>query len=175
MRRILLISLFLLAPLGMLLAQGPYKFAHIESQALLNSMPERDSAMAKLKTLEQELSDQMEQLQVELNKKYQDYMQKRETLTPSMRETKEKEITELQQRLQEYQVASERDFRDMQGKLMQPIVEKAQAAIRKVGKENGFLYVFDKSLGALLYESSESVDLLPMVQKELGIKPTAKK
>lgn len=151
-------------------AQSGYKFAHISSQDLIASMPERDSAMAKLKAFEKEIMEQMDQLNVEVNKKYQDYLQKRETLTPALRETQEKSIAELQQRLQEYQVAAQRDFQDMQGKLMQPIMDKAHEAIKKVGKANGYLYVFDTSMGAVLYMSPESTDILPLVQKELGIK-----
>ena len=56
-----------------LAAQGQnLKFAHIDTQALIASMPERDSAMTKLKAFEQDLMEQMDQLQVEVNKKYQD-------------------------------------------------------------------------------------------------------
>lgn len=157
-------------------AQGQnLKFAHIDTQALIASMPERDSAMTKLKAFEQDLMEQMDQLQVEVNKKYQDYLQKRDGFTPSVRESKEKELTELQQRLQEFQSAAQRDFNDMQSKLMQPIIERAHAAIEKVGKAGGYIYVLDKSLGSILYNSDQSVDLLPEVQKELGIKAKAEK
>ena len=157
-----------------LAAQGQnLKFAHIDTQALIASMPERDSAMTKLKAFEQDLMEQMDQLQVEVNKKYQDYLQKRDGFTPSVRE--EKELTELQQRLQEFQSAAQRDFNDMQSKLMQPIIERAHTAIEKVGKAGGYIYVLDKSLGSILYNSDQSVDLLPEVQKELGIKAKAEK
>ena len=60
-------------------------------------------------------------------------------------------------------------MRDLQAKLMQPILEKAHKAITKVGETNGFVYVFDTSMGAVLYQSSKSTDILPMVKKELGI------
>lgn len=168
-RSILFLSVLLLS-CGAALGQKAYKFAHVESQELIAAMPERDSAMTKLKAFEQELMEQMDQLQVEMNKKYQEYLQKRETLSPSMRDAKEKEINDLQQRLQEYQVAAQRDFQDMQGKLMKPIVDKAHEAIQKVAKANGYIYVFDKSAGSLLYVSEDSVDILEMVKKELGIK-----
>lgn len=145
------------------------KFAHVNSQELIAAMPESDSAQKRLQAFEKDLTDQMEQLQVEINKKYQDYMQKRETLSPAVRETKEKEIQDLGQRFQEYQAAAQRDMRDLQTKLMQPILEKAHSAIKKVGEANGFIYVFDVSMGGVLYQSPKSTDILPMVKKELGI------
>lgn len=169
MKRILItVLLTLSATLAM--AQN-YKFAHISSQELIASMPEQDSALNKLKAYEQEIMEQMEQLQVEVNRKYQEYMQKREEYTPALRQVKEKEIAELQQRVQEYQMAAQQDFQGMQQRLMKPILEKANAAIEKVGKENGYIYVFDKSLGSILYASADSTDILALVQKELGITP----
>lgn len=171
MKRVVVFTLLALLACGSTYGQKSYKFAHIESQKLIESMPERDSALVKLKAYEKEIMDQMDQLQVEANKKYQEYMQKRDTYTPALREVKEREIAELQQRVQEYQMAAQKDFQEMQAKLMQPIIEKANAAIEKVAKEQGFIYVFDRSMGAILYASSDSVNILELVQKELSIKP----
>mgnify|MGYP002682518703 CR=1 FL=1 len=49
-----------------------YKFGHINSQELLKAMPDRDSAEAKIRKYAESIEDQIEQLQVEVNKKYQD-------------------------------------------------------------------------------------------------------
>ena len=57
-----------------------------------------------------------------------------------------------------------------EGELLQPIIEKAKKAIDDVAAENGFLYVFDMSMGAILYNSDQSVDLMPLVLKKLGVK-----
>ncbi|PID90830.1 MAG: hypothetical protein CSA97_00930 [Bacteroidetes bacterium] len=127
-----------------------------------------------MKAFQKDIMEQMEQLQVEMNKKYQDYLQKREKLTPAVRESKEKELQDLQARFQEFQAAAQRDLQDTEAKLMTPIQEKAKKAMQKVGKDNGFFYIFDRSAGSLVYVSPESVDVLPLVQKELGIKPKKK-
>ncbi len=151
-------------------AQGTPKFAHIDSQALIASMPKHDTIMKQLKAFEQELYDQLEQLQVEYNKKLQDYTQKRETLTAALREAKEKELADLGQRANDFQQAAQRDFQTQQGKLLQPLIDEVNAAIQRVGKTNGYTYVFDKSMGFLLYVGAESEDILEKVQKELKIK-----
>jgi len=132
-------------------------------------MPERDSAVAKLDKFTKTLQDQVEELQVEFNKKYQDYLQKRSTFTDAIREMKEKELTEMQQRAQEFQQVAEQDYQRYQGEVMKPVIEKADSAIKKVAKANGFTYIFDTSTGVILYFSEQSVDIGPLVKKELGI------
>jgi len=148
------------------------KFGHINSQELLMAMPERDSAEAKLKRYAKDLQDQVETLQVEFNKKYQDYLQKKATFTDAIREMKEKELSDLQQRAQEFEQTAQQDYQRQQGELMRPVVDKANAAIQKVAKANGFVYVFDISTGAVAYFSDQSTDVLPLVKKELGLKET---
>lgn len=145
------------------------KFGHINSQELLMAMPERDSAEVKLKKYAKDLQDQIETLQVELNKKYQDYLQKKATLTDAIREMKEKELQDLQQRSQEFEQTAQQDYQKQQADIMKPIIDKANAAISKVAKANGFIYVFDISTGTVAFFSDQSVDVLPLVKKELGI------
>lgn len=145
------------------------KFGHINSQELMMAMPERDSAEAKLKRYAKQLQDQIETLQVEFNKKYQDYIQKKATFTDAIREMKEKELSDLQSRSQEFEQTAQQDYQKQQSELMKPIVDKANATIQKVAKANGFIYVFDISTGAVTYFSDQSIDILPMVKKELGL------
>lgn len=97
-------------------------------------------------------------------------MQRRETLSEAIRQVREKELTELQQRIQEFEQTAQQEFQRMQGELMRPLMEKADAAIKKVAKQEGLIYVFDISTGGVVYFSEQSVDLLPLVKAELGIK-----
>ncbi len=160
----------LLVGVGYVCAQTPAKFAHIDSHALLTSLPKYDTIMKQLKAFEQELMDQMEQLQVEYNKKLQDYRQKSEGLTPALREAKERELTDLAQRANVFQQAAQSDLQTQQGKLLQPLIDEVNAAIQRVGTANGYTYVFDKGAGFLLYVSPASEDILEKVQKELKVK-----
>jgi len=170
MKRILFISFAVAAILfsGNVIAQSA-KFGHINGQELIMAMPERDSAEVKLKAYGADLSEQIEQLYVEYNNKTQNYQQKRTTMTDAIREAREKELAELEQRIREFETTAQQDYQRMQGEMMKPIMEKADAAIKKVAKQQGFLYVFDISAGGVVYFSENSTDLLPMVKKELGI------
>lgn len=170
MRKVFFVAIVaLLTVAGTSVSAQNYKFGHINSQEILLAMPDRDSAEAKLKKYAQVLQEQIEQLQVEFNRKYQDYLQKRNTFTDAIREMREKELTDMQQRAQEYQQVAEQDYQRYQAEVMKPVIEKADAAIKKVAKANGFTYIFDTSSGVLLYFSEQSIDITPLVKKELKI------
>jgi outer membrane protein len=53
--------------------------------------------------------------------------------------------------------------------LLQPILDKAEKAIKDVAKEKGYDYVFDTSTGAVLV-TKDADNLLPLVKTKLGIK-----
>ncbi len=149
--------------------KGDYKFGHINSNELLSVMPERDSARIEIQSYSQMLQQEMEAMQVELQNKYTTYMEKQETYSDLVRQSKEQEIQEMQQRIQSFQQTAQQDLQQKEAELFQPIMDKAQAAIEKVAKANGFTYIFDLGAGGVLYFSDQSVDILPLVKKELGI------
>ncbi len=146
------------------------KFGYISSQELIMSMPERDSAQVRLEKYSKELQDQLETIQVEFNTKLQDYQKNAPNLSDAVKQLKEKELGDLQNRFEEFQEVAQRDMQEMQAKLMAPVIKKANEAISKVGKENALAMVFDTAQGALVYfDEAQLTNILPMVKKELGI------
>jgi outer membrane protein len=134
-------------------------------------MPERDSAEVKFMAYAKDLEEQIELMQVEYNNKLQAYQQKAKTWSDAIRDAKEKELQDLGQRIQEFQVTAQQDLQQRQGELLRPVIAKATEAIKKVGKDNGFTYIFDTSNAALAYwDTVQSIDVSELVSKELGIK-----
>lgn len=167
-----LLKLTLFAALFVVCSSSAYaqKFGYINSQELISLMPERDSAVVQFNKFQEELESQMETIQVEFNTKYMDYQKNSTTMTDGVRQMKEKELQDLQRRLDEFGQAAQQDLQEMQQKLMTPIIEKAQAAIKKVGKAHSMTMVFDISVGAVVYnDEATTTDILPLVKKELGI------
>lgn len=150
-------------------AQKTYKFAHINSQDLLGMMPESDSAQATLQRLQQTYSDQFDEMQVEFNKKYQTYLEKRDTYTALIRQTKESELTEMQTRIDQFQQTAAQDMQQKRSDLLAPILNKANKAIKEVAEDNGYIYVFDVSQGNPVYFSDQSIDIMPLVKEKLGL------
>jgi outer membrane protein len=146
------------------------KFAHINSQELLAAMPESDSAQAMIEKLAANYESQLEEMQVELNKKYDDYLNNRDSYTDLIRQTKESEISDLQSRIQQFETIATQELQNKRTELLRPILDKANGAIKNVAETNNFIYVFDISQGNPIYYSDQSVDILPLVKVKLGLK-----
>jgi outer membrane protein len=147
------------------------KFAHINKSALIQAMPEYDSATAKLARTNKELTNALELMQVELNNKYDAFNKDEKNLTDVVKQVKVQELNDMQRRIQDSQSSFNQKLQDLQTSLIQPIVAKADNAIQSVGKEGGYIYVFDTSGGQLLYfDETKSTNILPQVKTKLGVK-----
>ncbi len=71
--------------------------------------------------------------------------------------------------MQEFDGFAQQALQKKQNELLKPIFDKASAAIKAVGAEAGFTYVFDISTGVILFNSNNSVDIMPLVKTKLGI------
>ena len=139
------------------------KLGHIETQKLIQAMPEW-TFEEEQKKVNTELNGLREQFQTKLA----EYSEKMKTYSEAMRATTEEELQGLQQRIQRFQETAMAQLEKTQNDLMQPVMEKALNAIKEVGKENGFTYIFDMNAG-ILYAAENSQDVLPLVKKKLGL------
>jgi outer membrane protein len=149
-------------------AQAP-KFGHIDSNALLLLMPERKTAETNIQSYAKQLEGQLQAMTQEWEGKVADYQKEEKSLSDLMRKTKVKEITDLENRIKDFQQTAQEDLQKKEGELLQPMIDKAKKAIEEVAKENKYTYVFDSSMGLLLY-SPESDDIMPLVKKKMNIK-----
>jgi outer membrane protein len=147
------------------------KFGHINSDELIQAMPEFDSATAKLEKFRKELVNALELMTVELNNKNDAYSKESKNLTDIVKQTKEQELIDLNRRIQEFQQNAQEQLQNKQVELFQPIYSKVDKAIKEVGKENGFLYVFDVAKGSLLYfDETKSTNVTALTKAKLGLK-----
>jgi outer membrane protein len=149
-------------------AQTKSKFGHIDSQALLEAMPEKAAADKKLEEFAATLEKQLGAMSSEWESKVQDYRANEAVMSDIIAQTKAEEIQNLEQRIQAFQQNAQQRLAKEEASVYQPILDKAKASIEKVAEENGFTYVFDTSSGSLLYQP-ESDDILPLVKADLGI------
>ncbi|WP_299576925.1 OmpH family outer membrane protein [uncultured Sunxiuqinia sp.] len=163
--KICLIAVLFLSA-GMVNAQT-LKFAHIDSQALIQAMPETKTAQASIEKEAKGLEDQMDALQQEYQTKLADLSDNQDSLTEIVYQSKVEDLQALQQRIQNFNSSAQQRIQQKQGELMQPIFAKANETIEAVAKEQGVIYVFDAN--AVLYKSNQSIDLLPLVKAKLGI------
>jgi outer membrane protein len=145
------------------------KFGHIDLQAIVQLMPERVAAETEFNNLQTELENVYAEMQQNYQQKLQELEQFGADVSEVKRHAKITELQDFQQRMQNYQQTAQQQMQQKQGQVLKPVFDKAQAAISKVAKEQGLIYVFDPGAGMVLYKSNQSMDLLPLVKKELGI------
>lgn len=150
-------------------AQKNIKLGHINSSELMQIMPGKDSAQAAFQAEVSLLENELTAMQEELQKKYNDYQERKAQMTELIRNTKEQELTDLNQRIQNYQQNAQQKLQEKEKELLQPIIDRAKEAIAAVAKENGYTYIFDSSAGTLLYQQ-DSDDIMALVKKKLGLK-----
>lgn len=146
------------------------KFGHIDTQALLQVMPERTTAETTLQKVAKDLEDQQGTIESEYNTKLQNYVAKRDSLSDVALANLEQELRDIQQRAENFRQVAMQQYQAKQAELMKPIIEKINKTIETVAKEQGLIYVLDTQQGSpVLYKSNLSVDLLPLCKAKMGI------
>lgn len=144
------------------------KLGHINSNELLLAMPERSNVENQIKKYAQELESQLSAMTKEYQAKVQNYQANEATMSDAVKQDKIKEITNLEERISEFQQTAQKDLQTKEENLLKPLIDKAKNAIEEVAKENNYTYIFDSGVGVLLYQK-ESDNIMPMVKKKLGL------
>jgi len=154
----------------MILSTGLFaqKFGHINSNELLQAMPERSQIEKDVQKYAQELESQLSTMSKEYQAKVQEYQTKEATMTEAIKQDKIQEITNLEERISKFQKSAQKDLQEKEETLLKPIIDRAKKAIEEVAKENNYTYILDSGVGVILY-SRESDDIMPLVKKKLGI------
>lgn len=148
-------------------ANAQSKVAHVNVQQLVEDMPEMKAARAELEKLEKQYSADLQSSGQELQNKIKLYESEAGSKTEDENRKRAEEVQGMQNNIMQARQTAEEELQKKQMELIQPVLEKAQKAIQKVGKEQGFQYVLDASpnSGILL---ADGKDILPDVKKELG-------
>lgn len=165
-----LITIVLLSAGSVMNVAAQQKIGYINLQDLVLAMPERDSAVGVMEQKRQDFLRQSEELTVEFNKKIEAFNTSIDSLSNLIRQTKEDELSDLKDRIGTFNAAAEQELLRLNNEIFQPILDKAQKAIKEVAVEQGFTYVLDISQGVVLYFPEEgSENLMSAVKKKLGI------
>jgi len=146
------------------------KLGHINSTDLLQAMPEIKQADSTLQTYQKQLEDQNQTMLTEYQSKLADFQKAEATMPDAVKEVKQQELQDLQNRIQQFQSSAQDKFQAKKEELYSPVLKKAEDAIKAVAKENNYSYVFDTSAGAVIYFPPDADDLMALVKKKLGLK-----
>ena len=110
---------------------------------------------------------ELQAMALEYQNKMRDYEANSATMSNILRQSKEKEIVDLQGRIQDFQANAENDLAEKQDELSKPMLDKIKAAIDDVVKAKGLAYVFEKTV--ILSIGDSAIDITPDVKAKLGL------
>lgn len=148
-------------------AQSAKKTGYVNSQELLEKMPEAIKADSALTKYQNELGDTYKTMVTEYQTKAAEAQKSGATWSDAVKEVKAKELDDLQNRIQEFQQGADEKIGRKRQELFKPILDKAQTAIKAVGTEGSYDYIFE---GGQLLFAKDAENIMPQVKAKLGIK-----
>lgn len=149
-------------------AASAQTIARVNFNELVMLAPEMDAAREVMAASQKEAEETYSAMVEEFQSKYEQYQQKQASWTAAIRESKEKELGEIQNRLQEFQASISQELQAQQNQLMAPIQEKANKAVTDLAKAKGVTILLDYSQ-AIYFDEAKVLDLTPEARKALGI------
>ncbi len=146
------------------------KFGYINSQEIISGMPEVKEANADIETLKQQLQKKGQEMIAAFQTKYQslEERQSKGEISPKQLEVEAAKLKDEEQKIMEYEQTSQQRIMQKGEALFKPIQDKVNQAIKDVAAENKYTYIFDASIGIILY-ADESTDITTLVKSKLGI------
>ena len=159
--------LLLIAPMSVF-AQ---KFGHVKFAEILTVMPEYTKAQTDIQAQQKQYEDEMKRASDELTKKFTEYQQEQANLPKNIQERRQKELQELNEKGMQFQADAQQQLQKAYAEMMEPIYKKIDDAIKAVGQEGGYVYIFDLNRTDIPFvDESLSTDVTPAVKGKLGLK-----
>lgn len=144
------------------------KLGHIDRSELMRILPDRPGAEDKLKKFAGDLQTKLQAMEGEYKTKLTTAQENFEKMTETEKAAAQRELGEMEQRIVGARENAQEDLAKMEQELMAPMLKATDDAIKAVGAEGNFTYIFDTSIGAVLY-FDKGEDILPLVKKKLNI------
>lgn len=146
------------------------KIGYVNSQQILANYKEAQDAQEQLDKLNQQWEAEAQEMQQQFQEKGKQLESQSLLLSEERQKEKQAELQELYQQIQQYQNqkwGESGEFYRKQQEIMKPIIDKVNEAIRKIGEEENFDYIFDTVAGNILYAGPNQQDLTQIVLDEL--------
>ncbi len=158
--------LLLIAPMSVF-AQ---KFGHTNVQEIITAMPEYTKAQTDIQAMEQQYRDEIKRAEEELSKKYAAYQQEQANLPKNIAERRQKELDDLMQKGMQFQQDASQQLNQSWMEMLEPIAKKVDDAIKAVGQEGGYTYIFDLSAVNIPFvNETSSTNVTAAVKAKLGL------
>ncbi|MDY3103364.1 MAG: OmpH family outer membrane protein [Prevotella sp.] len=160
----LILMLMLFAPMSML-AQ---KFGHLNSQQVMNDMPEFVKARGEIEATAKQYENDLKAMQDELQRKAEEYEKTKSTMNATKQKETEDGLMKLNEKIRTAYNDNSQALQKAQQEKMQPITAKLVNAIQAVGKAGNYVYIMDITSGIPYISQTLSEDVTSKVKAELA-------
>ena len=157
----------------LLLSVGSYaqKFAYVDTDYILNNIPEFNQAQDKLDEISKQWQAEIEGIYAEVDKMYRDYQTQEVLLTDEMKKKREEAIIAKEKSakdLQKKRFGPEGDLYGKRQELIQPIQDKVYDAIQQLAANSKYAVIFDSSSDLIMLYSNPNLDKSDKVLENMG-------
>lgn len=155
---------------GTVSSPAQLKIGHVSSEAIMKQLPDAQDAQHQLDAFVVEWQNDIQKMQQEWQKKFDDYDKKKLIMTDQRRADTEREMQDLDKKIAEYRnqkFGQNGDLFNKQNELMKPVQDRVFKVIQDIALEEGYDYVFDKNSEVLMMYANEKHDLTTKVLARL--------
>lgn len=155
----------------MALGAQAQKFAYIDTEYILENIPEYQAAQRQLDQLSIQWQREIEAQFAEIEKLYKDYQAESMLLPEDVRKTRENAIIEIEKQakdLQRQRFGRDGDLFKKRQELTKPIQDKVYEAIKEVAERGNYAVIFDKSGGVTMVYTDVKFDLSDEILNKMG-------
>ena len=154
---------------GLTTANAQGKFGHVNTQEIIQAMPEYNNAKTEIDALQAQYEADLKSMQDELQKKGEAFDKEQATLPDNIKQRRQQELQDMYTKIQQSYQDNQQALAKASQEKMQAIQTKVLDAIKAVGQAGGFTYVVE--MGSLPYISTTlSTDITAQVKTKLGLK-----
>jgi len=160
------IVILVLLALGACSAGAQSKLGHFNSEAIMQALPEAIDAQKSLDALVAQWEAELQKMQADWKKKFDEYDKRKLILTDQARADQERELREMDQRIVDFRAkkfGQNGELFQKQNEVMKPIQNKIFKVLEEIARDDGYDYIFDRSGEVLLLYANEKNDLTQKV------------
>ena len=154
---------------GFTTANAQAKFGHVNTQEIIQAMPEYQKAQTEIKALQDQYEADLKSMQDELQKKGEAFDKEQATLPDNIKQRRQQELQDMYTKIQQSFQDNQQALQKASGEKMQAIQTKVLDAIKAIGQAGGHVYIMENN--SLPYISTTlSTDVTAQVKTKLGLK-----
>ena len=154
---------------GFTTANAQAKFGHVNTQEIIQAMPEYEKAKSEIDALTAQYDADLKSMQDELQKKAEAFDKEQATLPENIKQRRNQELQDMYQKIQQSYQDNQQALGKASQEKMQAIQTKILDAIKAVGQAGQYVYIMENN--SLPYISTTlSTDVTAQVKAKLGLK-----